>query len=97
MWAEIPSIDYSERLTFDPEEEHFTRSIWSIPGQSPETLVGQAVAFNVVDNETLKKAQADPESYKDLVVRVSGYSAYFVDLGRPVQDDIIARASFDKI
>ena len=51
VWAEIPGIDYSERLTFDPEEEHFIQSIWSIPGQSPETLVGQAVAFNVVDNE----------------------------------------------
>lgn len=58
---------------------------------------GQQVQFNVVDNETLRKAQQDPESYKDLVVRVSGYSAYFVDLGKPVQDDIIARACFDRV
>ena len=56
---------------------------------------GQQVQFNVISNELLKKAQQNPEQYKDLVVRVSGYSAYFVDLGKPVQDDIIARSSFD--
>jgi len=51
VWAEIPCIEYAERLTFDPEEEHFVQPIWEIPGQSPETLVGQAVSFKVVDNE----------------------------------------------
>ncbi len=60
-------------------------------------LGGMQCQFNVVSDETLRKAQADPEAYKDLVVRVSGYSAYFVDLGKPVQDDIIARSSFDRI
>jgi pyruvate formate-lyase/glycerol dehydratase family glycyl radical enzyme len=60
-------------------------------------LGGMQLQFNVVSDETLRKAQADPEAYKDLVVRVSGYSAYFVDLGKPVQEDIIARASFDRI
>ena len=60
-------------------------------------LGGQQVQFNVVDNDVLLAAQNDPDAYKDLVVRVSGYSAYFVDLGKPVQDDIIDRASFDRI
>ncbi len=60
-------------------------------------LGGMQVQLNVVSDEVLRKAQADPESYKDLVVRVSGYSAYFVDLGRPIQDDIIARCSFDRM
>jgi len=58
---------------------------------------GQQLQFNVVSDETLRKAQADPEAYKDLVVRVSGYSAYFVDLGKPVQDDIINRVAFDRV
>jgi formate C-acetyltransferase len=58
---------------------------------------GQQVQFNVVSDEVLRAAQADPESYKDLVVRVSGYSAYFTDLGKPVQDDIIARMSFSSV
>jgi formate C-acetyltransferase len=52
---------------------------------------GMEVQFNVVDNATLRDAQAHPERYRDLVVRVSGYSAYFTDLGKAIQDEIIAR------
>jgi pyruvate-formate lyase len=59
-------------------------------------LGGMQVQFNVVSDQVLRDAQEDPESHKDLVVRVSGYSAYFVDLGKPIQDDIIARYSFDR-
>jgi formate C-acetyltransferase len=55
---------------------------------------GRHVQFNVVDTETLRDAQAHPENYPDLVVRVSGYCAYFTDLGRSIQDDIIARTEF---
>lgn len=55
-------------------------------------LGGMHVQFNVVDNKVLRDAQKNPEKYKDLVVRVSGYSAYFVDLGKSIQDDIISRA-----
>jgi pyruvate formate-lyase/glycerol dehydratase family glycyl radical enzyme len=58
---------------------------------------GQQIQFNVIDNKELKKAQKDPDSYKDLVVRVSGYSAYFVDLGKSLQNDIINRHSFDGV
>ncbi len=52
---------------------------------------GLEVQYNVVDTETLKKAQKDPDSYKDLVVRIAGYSAYFIELGRDLQNDIISR------
>jgi len=61
------------------------------------TLGGRHVQFNVVDTETLKDAQAHPEKYPDLVVRVSGYCAYFTDLGRSVQEDIIARTEFGEV
>jgi pyruvate formate-lyase/glycerol dehydratase family glycyl radical enzyme len=47
--------------------------------------------FNVIDRETLLDAQKHPEKYGDLVVRVAGLAAYFVDLTKPVQDQIIAR------
>jgi formate C-acetyltransferase len=57
-------------------------------------LGGRHVQFNVVDTATLEDAQAHPEKYPDLVVRVSGYCAYFTDLGRSIQDDIIARTEF---
>ena len=49
------------------------------------------VQFNVVGQQKLLDAQAHPEEYKDLLVRVAGYTAYFVELGREVQDDIISR------
>jgi pyruvate formate-lyase/glycerol dehydratase family glycyl radical enzyme len=52
---------------------------------------GKWVQFNVVGNEQLLDAQEHPENYRDLIVRVAGYSAYFVDLGKGVQDDIIRR------
>jgi len=52
---------------------------------------GMHVQPNVVSTETLRAAQEDPGSYRDLVVKVSGYSAYWVDLGPSIQEDIIAR------
>ena len=52
---------------------------------------GHHIQFNVVDVETLKKAQVEPENYKDLIVRVAGYSDYFVNLGEDLQNEIIFR------
>ncbi|ERK31773.1 glycyl radical protein [Clostridium intestinale] len=52
---------------------------------------GMHVQFNVIDKQTLLAAQKDPQKYKDLVVRVAGYSAQFVVLAKEVQDDIISR------
>jgi formate C-acetyltransferase len=49
------------------------------------------VQFNVIDQETLIRAQQNPEEYKGLLVRVAGYTAYFTELGKDVQDEIIGR------
>ncbi len=49
------------------------------------------VQFNVVRADTLREAQNDPESHRHLIVRVAGYSDYFCDLSRELQDEIIAR------
>jgi formate C-acetyltransferase len=54
-------------------------------------LDGHHIQFNVTTAETLRKAQQDPERHRDLIVRVAGYSDYFVDVGRGLQDEIIAR------
>ncbi len=51
------------------------------------------VQFNVVDSETLKRAQANPEEHRGLLVRVAGYSDYFCDLGRELQEEIITRTA----
>lgn len=52
---------------------------------------GMHVQFNVIDKQLLLDAQKHPENYKDLVVRVAGYSAQFTVLAKEVQDDIINR------
>jgi pyruvate formate-lyase/glycerol dehydratase family glycyl radical enzyme len=54
-------------------------------------LDGHHIQFNVVDAATLRAAQQNPEQYRDLIVRVAGYSDYFCDLGRALQDEIILR------
>jgi pyruvate formate-lyase/glycerol dehydratase family glycyl radical enzyme len=56
-----------------------------------ETLKGWHVQYNIVDRKTLLAAKINPENYRDLVVRVAGYSAFFTTLSPDTQDDIIAR------
>lgn len=51
--------------------------------------------FSYVDNEVLKEAQKDPDSYRDLIIRVAGYSAYFTELCKEVQDEIISRTMLE--
>jgi formate C-acetyltransferase len=54
-------------------------------------LDGHHIQFNVVDAATLRAAQRNPEQYRDLIVRVAGYSDYFCDLSQALQEEIIAR------
>ena len=56
---------------------------------------GMQVQFNMVDSATLREAQAHPEEYRDLVVRVSGYSALFTGLSETAQNEIIARMEYE--
>lgn len=58
---------------------------------------GALVQFNIVSTETLRKAQATPHLYKDLLVRVATYSAYFVELSPELQNDIIDRMEFEEL
>jgi len=59
-------------------------------------LDGHHIQFNVVDAATLRAAQANPTQYRDLIVRVAGYSDYFCDLGKVLQDEIIARTEYQE-
>ncbi|OGW84709.1 MAG: hypothetical protein A2987_06675 [Omnitrophica bacterium RIFCSPLOWO2_01_FULL_45_10] len=54
-------------------------------------LGGMSVQYSIVGRDELKAAQADPQSYKDLIVRVGGYSARFVDLPKEIQDEFLER------
>jgi formate C-acetyltransferase len=58
-----------------------------------DKLGGTSMQVNLVDAETLKDAQKHPENYQNLLVRVTGYNAYFVMLGKEMQDEIIARTA----
>ena len=58
---------------------------------------GHHIQFNVVDSETLRRAQDTPDEYQDLIVRVAGYSDYFSNLDRSLQDEIIARTAHQEI
>jgi pyruvate formate-lyase/glycerol dehydratase family glycyl radical enzyme len=73
---------------FDREEE--IMKIVSLL-KSYNELGGYHIQFNVIDNDVLRKAQESPENYKGLMVRVAGYSAYFIELNPEVQEDIISR------
>lgn len=57
---------------------------------------GHHIQFNVIDRETLLAAQRDPEQYKDLIVRVAGYSDHFRNLSKALQDEIIGRTEHRK-
>jgi formate C-acetyltransferase/4-hydroxyphenylacetate decarboxylase large subunit len=60
-------------------------------------LGGYFIQFNVVDSKMLRDAQKHPERYRDLLVRVAGFTAYWVELSKPVQDEIIQRTDFSSI
>ena len=58
---------------------------------------GKHVQFNITSRETLIEAQEKPKEHGDLMVRVAGYSAYFVQLNNVMQDEIIARTTNETI
>ncbi len=80
-------------LTLDPNivKEEKGQNLLSSLIRTYSELGGMQIQFNIVDSKTLIDAQKNPDSYKNLLVRVAGYSAYFVDLSEDVQNEIIKR------
>ena len=58
---------------------------------------GFHVQYNVVDSKMLKDAQEHPENYRDLMVRVAGFTQYWVEIGKSVQDELIARTEYEGV
>jgi formate C-acetyltransferase len=58
---------------------------------------GFLVQFNIISTKTLRDAQKDPDKYRDLLIRVATWSAYFVELPPELQEDIIARLEFEEV
>jgi len=82
-------------LRFDPKGVQGEKGLNIIKGVIKTFFEdgGEHIQINVVDNETLKKAQETPENYKGLMVRVAGYMAYFTELDKKAQDIIIYRTA----
>ncbi len=55
------------------------------------------IQYNVVDSKVLKDAQASPENYRELLVRVAGFTQYWVELGKPIQDEVISRTEYEQV
>jgi 4-hydroxyphenylacetate decarboxylase large subunit len=55
------------------------------------------IQYNVVDSKVLKDAQANPENYRELLVRVAGFTQYWVELGKPIQDEVISRTEYETL
>lgn len=80
-------------VKFHPKALEGTEGINKMVGylQAFMKLKLQHIQFNIVSADTLRAAQKNPEKYQNLVIRVAGYSAIFVELNKAIQDDIIAR------
>ncbi len=85
----------SHTMTFNPsllrDPEHRQKFKAFLRGYAENG--GSALQINMVDAAMLRDAQLHPESYRNLLVRVTGYNAYFVSIGRELQDELIARES----
>jgi formate C-acetyltransferase len=82
---------YNMRLHPATVQDRAGMTKWSDLIRTYFDLGGWELQFNTVDVETLRQAQKHPEQYRDLLIRVVGYSAHFVDLDKAIQDDIISR------
>jgi 4-hydroxyphenylacetate decarboxylase large subunit len=58
---------------------------------------GFHVQFNIVDSRMLRQAQANPDNYRGLMVRVAGFTQYWVELGKQIQDEVIARTEYEEL
>lgn len=84
-------------MRFNPASLKDEECMWKFADMLKTYFVnnGPFVQFNIVDVETLRAAQKNPEQYKDLLVRIATYTSYFVEVSPDIQNDIIKRIEFD--
>ncbi len=58
---------------------------------------GFHIQYNIVDSRLLREAQQDPDHYRDLMVRVAGFTQYWVEIGKPIQDEVIVRTEYQEV
>ena len=104
MRAQITGLETAQKnakdgclynIRFDPRSIQGEKGL-QVLGSIVKTYfanMGEHIQINVVDDATLRAAQKNPENYRNLLVRVAGYLAYFVELDSDVQEALIARTS----
>jgi len=84
-------------VTFNPamlrDKEH--RKKFAALLRAYEELGGTALQTNIISRDTLVAAQKNPKDYENLLVRITGYNAYFTSIGKSLQDEVIARTQQD--
>lgn len=83
------TMSFSPALLRNPEQRAKLKGLL----RAYDRVGGTCLQINVIDADTLRAAQRHPDEYRNLLVRVTGYNAYFVGLGKEIQDELIARAS----
>ncbi|MBU1751858.1 MAG: formate C-acetyltransferase/glycerol dehydratase family glycyl radical enzyme, partial [Chloroflexi bacterium] len=83
------TMSFSPSMLQNPENRHKLAALL----RAYTRVGGTCLQINVVSPDTLRAAQRDPDAYRNLLVRVTGYNAYFCALGKEIQDEIIARES----
>jgi len=78
-------------------KKHKQRYLTPFPCETYLMRGGFEIQVNAVDNADLRDAQEHPDEYRDLVVRVAGYSDYFVNLAENIQNEVIARSEFNVV
>jgi pyruvate formate-lyase/glycerol dehydratase family glycyl radical enzyme len=102
----LPALNFVAHLEHEKITNGQALNLKFTPGTAtpirfPDTIEGYfkegglQIQFNIIDRETFRKAQQHPEDYPDMLVRVSGYTAYFKDLNPAMQNEIITRAEYD--
>ena len=83
------TMSFSPSLLRNPEQREKLMALL----RAYDKVGGTCLQVNVIDANTLREAQKHPDEYRNLLVRVTGYNAYFVGIGKEIQDEIIARES----
>ena len=102
-YTEINSVVYNQK--FHPRAMENERDLDKLAmlvkaymcDMGRDELGADHIQINVVSSETLRDAQVHPENYKDLIIRVAGYTAFFTEISRDLQDDLIARVEFQDV
>jgi pyruvate formate-lyase/glycerol dehydratase family glycyl radical enzyme len=91
-WRVPNGVTFNQRFSASAVQSERDLSRWADLVRTYVDAGGQSVQYTVVDRDMLVDAQKHPSAYRDLFVRVGGYSALFIELSRDIQDAVIARA-----